>query len=314
MTLSELTEGLRLNGLDGGNPLGFLAAIGTLRAVNQAEPSMSWEWRLGWKLNGGIWGPVLVGNEVLSEGALIESLMLALEGMDENPAFEFDKNLTVGPEKYRSIAQDAQGRATLEDRRYADFIAAFGCESLTTPNGKTIQDTALRTMSGAGHQHFLGSMRELVEETKPDHLRDSLFEQWQYSDGRPSLRWDPVDDRRYALRWMNPGNTSKSPIRTMRGANRLAVEALPLLPTAPREKDLHTTGFSQRRGEGVFFTWPIWEKPLGIDVVRSLLSRPELQDSQPDRNRLRDMGIVEVYRSQRITADRYRNFTLAVPA
>ena len=70
---------------------------------------------------------------------------------------------------------------------------------------------------------------------------------------------------------------SGDPVRTMRGANRLAVEALPLFPTVPGERHLHTTGFSQRRGEGVLFSWPIWEGALSIEVVRSLLSLAELQ-------------------------------------
>ena len=312
MTTHEPTQGLLLNGLDGGNPLGFLAAVGALRVATQAEPAA--QWRLAWKIHGGAWAPRMTTNDAITSGTFMDTLTLAFEGMTDNPAFEFGKNLTVDPETFKAEAEAAQNVAILQDRRYADFIAAFGCESLTISNGKTIQDTALRTMSGAGHQHFLGSMKELVEKTNPDHLQAALFEQWQYSDGRPSLRWDPVDDRRYALRWMNPGNTSKSPIRTMRGANRLAIEALPLLPTAPGEKDLHTTGFSQRQGEGVFFTWPIWDNPLSVDVVRSLLSRSELQDPQPDRASLIPLGVVEVYRSQRITADRYRNFTPALPA
>jgi len=102
--------------------------------------------------------------------------------------------------------------------------------------------------------------------------------------------------------------------QTMRGANRLAIEALPLLPTSPGERRLHTTGFSERRGEGVHFTWPIWEMPLAVELVRSLLGLEDLQQPCPNRDSLLARGVVEVYRSQRITVDKYRNFTAAVPA
>lgn len=307
MTENESTSGILLNGLDGSNPLGFLAAIGTLRIATEANSSANW--RISWEEQGGHWSPVLLGDIALTADGLIELLMPALTEMKD--AFKFANDLTINCEEFRQVAQAAYNLAELTDRHYADFIAAFGCDSLPiSAKNSRIQDTALRTMSGAGHQHFIGSMRELVESTKSDHLRASLFEVWQYSDPKPSLRWDPLDDRRYALRWKEP---SGDPVRTMRGANRLAVEALPLFPTAPGEQHLHTTGFSQRRGEGVLFSWPIWEGALSIEVVRSLLSLAELQKSLPDRKSLLALGVVEIYRSQRITRDKYRNFTTAVP-
>lgn len=303
------THEIMLNGIDGGNLLGFLAAIGTLRVVSEDDPQG--EWRLGWQENGGIWSPVLSSDESLTQGNFVKTLVIALEAIGSNPAFEIGRNLTFSPDEFQVFSKGAQAAATMRDRRFADFIAAFGSESLINREGK-IQDTALRTMSGAGHQHFIGFMNDLVEKTEVEHLRTALFETWQYSDDRPSLRWDPSDDRRYALRWGNPGNTSKSPIRTVRGANRLAVEALPLLPTAPNGKQLHTTGFTQQPGVGVLFSWPIWEVQLRRDVVRSLLSLPELQATRPDREQLRALRVVEVYRCQRITTGKYRNFTHAV--
>ena len=308
MKVSELPLGLVLNGLDGSNPLGFLAALGTLRVVTEAAPSS--KWHLQWQMYDGTWTPKILGNDPLSEDVLIDLLMPALKKMKDQPALKFAKNLNISCEQFRVVTEEAQTAATFTARHEVDFIAAFGCESLpVSDKNPTIQDTALRTISGAGHQHFLGSMLELVQTTELDHLRTSLFLPWQYADERPNLRWDPVDDRRYALRWKDP---SKDPVRTMRGANRLAMEALPLLPTAPGERKLHTTGFSQRPGE-VLFTWPIWEVSLSMDVVRSLLSMAELQEPEPDHATLRARGVVEVYRSQRITIAKFRNFTVASP-
>ena len=232
---------------------------------------------------------------------------------EATPEFDFDRNLNVEADKFRKVAKDAQCCASSRARRYADFVAAFGSEAVVTRDGKSIQDTALRTMSGAGHQHFLGTIKQLHDAATLPHLCKALFSTWDYSDTKLGLRWDPEEDRRYALRWGNPSDTSKNPIRTMWGANRLAIEALPLLPTVPDGRELETTGFT-RRDRAVLFTWPIWECAVSPDVVRSLLALAGVQEPEPDRTKLRAMGVAEVYRSQRITVGKYRNFTHACPA
>ena len=88
-----------LSGLDGGNPLAFLAAIGTLRAVTRAAPSA--EWTLSWKMHDGHWSPVLGGSMPLKEDSLIELLMPILKSMDGDPALCFADDLTVSRERFR---------------------------------------------------------------------------------------------------------------------------------------------------------------------------------------------------------------------
>jgi hypothetical protein len=124
------------------------------------------------------------------------------------------------------------------------------------------------------------------------------------------MRWDAEDDRRYALRWDEP---SKDPVRTVRGANLLAVAALPLFPVVPTSSNtVATTGFSGRGSRDTFVAWPIWTGWLALDAVRSLLSVKALQDrSAASALALRSVGVSAVYRSQRITLGKYRNFTPA---
>ncbi len=312
MPMNDAGSGLLLNGLDGANPLAFLAALGTLRVVNECETDSPREWRLLWQQNQGCWSPVISGDISLTEEKLIQMIAFGSGAIEKHPAKLFPHDdLTISCEEFYRITHDAQNKAIFTDHRYADFISALGCESLpVSQRDKNIQDTALRTMSGAGHQHFIGSMRKLVEHTEPEHLQSSLFEPWQYLDPKPSLRWDPFDDRRYALCWKEPAG---DPIRAMRGANRLAIEALPFFPTLPMGQKLHTTGFSKSRDKGVLFTWPIWKTPLSIDAITSLISLDELQRPQPNRENLSARGIVEIYRSRRITTGKYRNFKPANP-
>lgn len=293
-------DSLLLEGLDGGNLLGFMAAIGTLRVASHARyVTISWEER------GGVWTPRLDG--IRSQNDLLGILESALD--EGNPAFDMADDLNINTSDFRKFAQESLVTASLKDRAHTDFIVAFGCDAVANARKNSkgiIQDTRFRTMSGVGHQHFLKTMRDLVKETKRHHLRTTLFERWQYMDDKLSLRWDPYDDRRHALRWYNPSNDKS---RTMRGANRLAIEALPMFPTIPVKGNLRTTGFSQI--DKATLTWPIWNVPLGADTVKSLLGLATLQEPQPDRHTLMEMGVIQIYRCRRINVDRYVNFTQA---
>jgi hypothetical protein len=148
-------------------------------------------------------------------------------------------------------------------------------------------------MAGAGHQHFLGFMRNIIATTTAEHLRKTLFDPWRYDDPvqNATLRWDPADDSRYALQWRNPsGDPSRRSSGSMLGANRLAIEGLPLLPTSPQSFGLATTGFRGRKSSDTFWTWPVWSIPLDLHTVRSLLAHSELQADQPNHEILRSIG------------------------
>ena len=233
--------------------------------------------------------------------------------MKGHDAWTLDNNLNVSPAIFRRYAASAACNANPEDSTHADFAAAFASESVTeTIAGKDaiVSDTALRTMSGAGHQHFIGFMQQLVELTNAEHIEKALFAPWRYDDDKPSLRWDPEDDRRYALRWNEP---SGDPIRTVRGANRLAIEALSLLPVMPRSGRLETTGFVTAGSRGTYWTWPIWNCAVNISVVRALLADRRLHACPKNARVLERTGICALFRSQRLTVGKYRNFTVGVP-
>ena len=298
-----------LTGFDGAGLLGFLAALGTLRTVALTEPDE--HWRMSWDASSGCWIPVLTSRSQVGRDTLVDRLFAGLD-RDSTPEFDFNmdpgtKNLSVDPLTFRGVSAEAQSLAGPDQRNYADFIAAFGSDGCVAEDGKTIEDTDLRTMSGAGHQHFLGTMHELVSRTQRCHLREAMFGPWNYSDERYGLRWDPEEDRRYALRWGKPAG---EPAKTVRGANRLAVEALPLFPAVPGAKGLETTGF-MRQGKRVFCTWPLWTPATSVDTVRSLLALSALRKPEPDRPWLHEKGVVEVFRCERVTIKKYRNFTRA---
>lgn len=297
---------LALSGLRGDALLGFLAAIGTLRAAVEAFASDNV--RMAWQPHGTTWQPIL-RSPAGSVDDLIAALDPLLKARHGHPALTFDADLKVPLLKFSAFSR-AQVEEWLKGGNPwgAEMAAAFGCGAIGNDDGN-IEDTGFRTMSGAGHQHFLGFMNTLAKETSPAHLKEALFGPWRYADPSPIMRWDAEDDRRYALRWDEP---SKDPVRTVRGANRLAIEALPFFPVIPiSSRSATTSSFTGRRSHDTFVKWLVWSSWLGVDIVRSLLSHSALTLDEPDNGVLGAMGVLSVFRSQRITLGKYRNFTPA---
>ena len=319
MTEQE-NSGLLLSGLDGANPLAFLAALGTLRGLTLAWPERSV--CLSWTLPD-TWRPCLhVDGDTPGEEETLDGLEAFMQMRPGHEALEIGDNLTVPTANFRTHARNAALAASPspKGRSTVDFMAAFGCDLVESADRKgQIQDTGLRTMSGTGHQHFLKTMRDLAEKAGRSKLQQCLFGSWERKDPQLSLRWDPEDDRRYALQWKNPSDDKvsvkgeKSGAPTEWGANRLAFEALPLFPVMPVLRGVQTTGFSGTRSRNTFWTWPIWDVPVGLDTLRSLLALPELQSRTIDHERLGAMGIRQVFKSRRITIGQYRNFTPSTP-
>lgn len=309
-TVTSLSE-IPLPGLSATNPLAFLAAIGLLRTISLALPECPV--RMKWRLEG-TWYPILLTDRVFSNDELISVIHESLHGKETEEHFtRLGKNINVDRNRFRQAALDAVLRSNVHGRVSADFFAAYGSDALVSLHDEeSIQDTAIRTMAGAGHQHFLETMRNLIEQCRPEHLTKTLFRPWDYSDPTQtlSLRFDPADDNRYALRWRNPsGDPVRKSSGSMLGANRLAIEALPLLVTAPGRRRLLTTCFTGFRSDDTFFHWPIWTTSLSLSVAHSLLMLSELTEHPVPSRQLHARGVNAVFNSQRITVGKVRNFS-----
>jgi hypothetical protein len=79
----------------------------------------------------------------------------------------------------------------------------------------------------------------------------------------------------------------------------------------PSGRRLETSGFKGRGRNSTYWTWPIWDFPLSLDAVRTVLALRELQSDALPRADLLSRGIVEIYQSQRLTIGKYRNFSPA---
>lgn len=301
---------LILNGIDSNNPLGFLSALGA--AV--LSGSFYRDTRFYWCLDSGAWRPTLLGCET-DRTRFIEQLLSTMEAASMEP-FEIDNKLPFSVELFEAHTKKAQRTASQTNRRLADFLAAFGSE--VNPEKGVFRDSRFRMVrSGdSAGQGLPAYARAIRDATDHNALERALFISWDYQDDGFSLRWDPIEDQRYALRWRDPSKSNlKDGPGTMVGANSLAIEALQWYPTMYQGNWLATTGFHRNSDNEVWFTWPIWDCPISLDAVRSLLSLPDLHSTQPPRTELAKRGIVEVYRSQRIQQNQYySNFTSGQPA
>jgi CRISPR-associated endonuclease/helicase Cas3 len=298
-------EGLLLPGLDGSNPLGFLAALGTLRLLNSSA-------RIKWIRNFGTWLPVVSfsDGQPIEEHSFLDALHARLvDDISKHPAsmLRLFRNDSVNAR--REVFIEHCQKATYVDRLLVDWLCALASEVAAVDAINQLQTTR--------RDYFLGNLTAIMKRTTRDHLRRSIFSRWDYADSleNQSLHLDPSEDRRHAHQWNKPsGDPNRKKSGGMLGANRLAIEAIPLFPSMPEDDALHTVGFTGNRSTNTRWTWPIWSVPVSLQVVRSLLAIPMLQIeklSPRQKDNLHDSGIVTAFRTNRILVEKTPNFTPA---
>ncbi len=312
----SVTPPLRLNcaGLNGSNPLGFLAALGLFRLLATALDSST---KMFWEISQGSWSPTFVGkNPVLaSEESLLEWLTKSLQiDPQQHPL----KLLCELPEESLNLTRPSEysmavERATFRDRQWCDWLSCNGSDLCEASSNSQLQ-TARR-------DYFPESVSAVIAATTSSHLQRALFRTWDYADPiqKVSLHLEPREDRRHAYQWFKP---VADPTRTVQGgmvgANRLAIEAWPLMQSLPFRGELQTIGFQGTRpAKGIHWTWPLWQVPLELSGVMTALNLGELQINTEgaaaiDRDELLARGICLVFRLRRILVEKTPNFTLPI--
>jgi len=311
------THSIPLTGLDGSNPLAFLAAVGTLVILDQSSRFENRpEWlaepiKLSWGTDGSAHVPVLhCVNIAPSLDAVVEELVNRLaHTVEEHPAAWVVGMLEAKDRNFEVI----RIRCNKPDKRDLDrlnWVTALSCESALDA------DSQLQTVRC---DYLIGNLRSIMQRTTAEHLHRSLFQQWDYADAlsNQSLHWEPSEDRRHAYQWHMPsGDPTRNKRGGMIGANRLALEAWPLFPSFPDLSSelgkVFTRGFTGNRANNTFWTWPLWRQPLGVDAVASTLALRELQKEEPIAAILKAYDLVRAFRLQRILVGKTPNFTTTV--
>jgi hypothetical protein len=272
-----------LTGIDGTNPLGFLATLGALAATTDVTADT----RLRWQHYEGAWRPVL-SSEFADVDTLIQQLDQDRQTCIGDPALglEYDgkKDLKPPPGRFRQLLEALSAEASPTNRRSVDWIGAFGTDVALDNNGNT-KPTALHFT--AGQQQFLQMVDVLIHRTTKEDLREALAGPWRYQRPLPVMGWDGSTSRDYALRATDPSTDKKLGVP---GADWLAIRGLTFLPTVPRGNRVLTTGCVGGWKDGQL-RWPLWTVSLTASVIRSLL-RAEIEQMTMMERRARGIGAV----------------------
>lgn len=316
--------GLMLNGLDGSNPLGFLAAVGVLQVVSDSNKTA----RMQWVFAADGWRPMLTGSGssrdefcVVLHTSLSEASTAIFDIGKTQQGSRQSNKFPFAADRFVDALKAAIVRTHAEDRREVDMLAAFGME--LHPDKQAVFQCTRFKMVRSGDSNSQGMLfyaKALRDGLDRRMLQRTLFDAWDYGDEGYRLRWDPIEDQRYALRWRDPSpgrGPSKSGATdgpgTMIAANCLAVEALRCFPVMPEGARARTTGFHNVQSRTTF-VWPIWTVPLAVETVRSLLSLSDLEKTPLDRSALVARGVDEVYGVPLVRPNQYySNFAPALP-
>ena len=246
---------VELNGITEGSPIGFMAAAGLLRVLNEdcdRDAALSW--------NGG--HAVVQGLQDRDD--LLAELAGHMKGRCK--ALEWTWVPTakkVSPDDYRAACERAAGA-----RRALAFLAAFATDTVLTDDAN-VRPSRLDMTSG--QQNLIADLRKLAESLEPEMSSRQAFEETLFQRTyrqQATFGWDPVAVRKHAHEARAP-MLSKPPGRP--GEVWLAAEALALHPVLPAGNRARTTGCERIGDRGQCYFWASWgNTPLNVDEIRYL--------------------------------------------
>ena len=260
-------------GLDAQNPLGFLAALGLLRILDdharrrqQPLPTLAF---------------VDDGQQVAQihshldleaiKGLILEDAVE--QGQSRALRLAYDDHDFVAPDTPKAVRDlkppPVVARRHLismqaAPRREADLAAAFFSELVQDNNGNT-KPTALHFT--AGKQVFLTMVEALRRGVSDADIDEALQGPWTNTSQLPSLSWDATATRSYALRASDPAGERRGSIGA---ANWLAVHGLAFFTVVVERQRLKTTAVDGGWKDSVF-TWPLWSLPATAATATALL-------------------------------------------
>ena len=253
MTTIELTA------LEGTNPIGVLAALGVLDALDGAgRPA-----RLCWtedlvptaRIDGVHDLDDLVACLVTDRDHEVHDIVLGEDLVDLKPS-------------PADLASWADRVAAINDLAVARRFSSLVAEGALAGTGES-KPTHLHFT--AGQQRFVSMVRELRGAVTHLHLRAALVGPWLYASGVPSMGWDNRGERIYALR---AGNPSKEKRPSAPGVEWLAWTGLGHVPVAHAGASALRTAGCDGSWKASAWRWVLWADPLPAAVVWAVMDDP----------------------------------------
>jgi hypothetical protein len=322
---------IELAGIDGSNPLGFLASLGLLRIIAGARLAFSQD---------GSFHAILDGFDG-SEADLTKRIHADAQAAADQTApwrFQYQKpatrnteaktvaDLKPSPEYFKPFLARSIEHWLAGNDEMAAYAAAYATDIAVDGNGNT-KPTAFHFT--AAQQTFLGAVESIRSSVTEEWVQTSLFNnqaqplpglaQPETEQGRRTsrsreneaagrerpgnnLRWDPNAERNWALM---SGNPTGEETRVNAPLEWLAFRGLPLLPSLPAGSKEITTTCVYGRGADRTFAWPLWSVSASLSTVRSIL----LVNWTRDRKDRAARGIFAICQSKiRRTGQGFGNF------
>lgn len=282
-------SGTRLDGLEGTNPLGFLAALGVQVACahESQQPCLWW-------------------SDDVTPRAIVDS-RLGIDQIVNRSLATFaiwHQSPVLNPRRYdgRPLRRgDDLKLAPSDIRTYLDLSRSSPAEALSTAlvaEGSLDKQGVAKPSDlyfTAGQQKMLGIARRILKNVAGEDVAAGLAGPWTYGSKLPSLMWDVADDRVYALRAFDPTSSGEKKLSNP-GVEALAILGLSMHAVFPSHDRTLTQGCSGTWKNG-FYSWPLWERPASPGVVKSLLAHAsDLAPNRRDRW-FRSWGVSMVLRS-----------------
>lgn len=286
-------NGVHLTGLEGTNPLGFLAALG----IQVAFATESEQPRIWWSDN--IVPHAIVDKDFTTERIACQAMTVFAQWKDSpvvNPRRPDGSPMPKGDE-LKLTTEDTRTYLSLADQSdsWSALTTALLAEGSLDRKGDVAKPSDLYLT--AGKEIFLDTARKILGGVSRDDVLTGLKGPWSYRSKLPSLRWDVSDDRVYALRAYDPAPKSgPGPKRTNPGPEALSILGLSLYPVFGSHRRTLTQGCSGPWTASTY-SWPLWHKPATSHVVKSLLAHA-YHPADVGRHRwLRSWGVFRVLRS-----------------
>ncbi len=276
-----------LSGIDGRNPCGFFAALGTQRllADHLGDDAVHLAWTGG---EAGTLHPVLSLAGERDDEDVVRLVLAAHETRDLEAELGWESDvMKLSCERVREllISSDTRAAQTIggcvldvprhqQGRVHPDYLAVY---------------TPLRLIPRVGRARFvstsLSASRSLTSERQ---VRTALFGPWQYEKVN-SMRWDPGAPpslRAYSAE----APTNFGPLGVP-AAVGLAVAGLCYFSLVATSGGWAACrGFNSPRAS--VLRWPLWRQPLDEPAVRITLGIPAIYEPKPNDDLLARHGIL----------------------
>ncbi|MXZ34874.1 MAG: hypothetical protein F4Z21_06395 [Acidobacteria bacterium] len=275
-------RGTHLNGLEGTNPFGFLAALGVQELFKESPEGPALWWTDA---------TVPQARTDFTVDAIVEQAMMQFPQWANHRAL----NPNIDPKADRSAKfRDSDIRRylnlTQNGRPGSAFATALLAEGSLDSKGVAKPTDLYFT---AGRLLFVRIAREILLHADEESIRNALDGPWQ-SREVSSLGWDPAGYIPYSLAPTKPGTGKKE---AYVGVEALAILGMSRHPVFCGPKRTLTQGCSGS-WSNTQYTWPLWRRPSGYNVVSSLLTHARSSAHRIPAKWFKGWGVSMVLKSQ----------------